>query len=177
MAERTVSKVLAKKVPKKPKNGLDPMQVGVISIMSKKVKTVRPDMSIEAAMDMMVQFEIGHLPVVDTDGKLVGLLSKTDLIRDHFIEGDTAQLDVRISGKNGVSYSPGSGFHEDRDLSKAVGDIMTKRVRTVNEGATIAEAAITMSKHRIHGLPVVSAKKSLVGFLSTFDIVDWVAAA
>mgnify|MGYP001565607960 CR=1 FL=1 len=178
MAARIPIKAAAKKTPSRRKVSiLDPMLVGVVKIMSKKVKTVRPDMSLEAAMDLMVEFEIGHLPVVDAEGKLVGLLSKSDLVREHFIDGNTSETNIRFSGRNGVTYSPGGGFHEDDEAQKMVSDVMTKRVRTVVETATVAEAAITMSKHRIHGLPVVSSKKSLVGFLSTFDIVGWIAAS
>lgn len=171
----TRTKATAKKVAKQV-DGRDPMLVPVTRIMARKVRTVRGGMSLEAAMDLMMQAEIGHLPVVDDDGRLVGILSKTDLVRERFINGDTGSTEVRFPGKNGVSYSPGPGFHEAVEANKSVADLMSTRVRTVRDDATVAEAALAMSKHRVHGLPVVSTKNALVGFLSTFDIVDWVAA-
>ncbi len=172
---KTKARPTAKKVAKRV-DGLDPMRVLVTRIMARRVRTVRGGMSLEAAMDLMMQAEIGHLPVVDDDGTLVGILSKTDLVREHFINGETGATEVRIPGKNGVTYSPGPGFHEAVEAQKSVADLMSTRVRTVRDDATVAEAALAMSKHRVHGLPVVSGKNALVGFLSAFDIVDWVAA-
>lgn len=161
--------------PAKAAKGLDPMGVAVRAIMTRKVKTVRPDTSLDIAMDLMMEKDISHLPVVDDGGRLVGILSKTDVVRRYFIDGDTEESAMRVTERRGVSYAPGAGFHEDTALSRTVSDIMSKRVRTVRDEATLAEAAISMAKFRVHGLPVVSGKNALVGFVSTFDIVDWVA--
>jgi CBS domain-containing protein len=46
----------------------------------------------------------------------------------------------------------------------------------VRDTSTVAEAALAMTKYRVHGLPVVSDENVLVGFLSSLDIVNWVAA-
>jgi len=174
--DRVTTKRPVKKV-RKAGVGLDPVKANITVIMSKKVKTVRADMSIAAAMEVMVTSEIGHLPVIGLDGELVGILSKSDLVREQFINGETGVADVKVTGKNGVRYSPGPGFHEDGEAIKTVSDVMSTRVQTVRDDATIAEAATVMAKHRVHGLPVVTKKNALVGFVSTFDVVDWVASA
>jgi CBS domain-containing protein len=170
-----------KKATKKAKAGtLDPMGVTVSAVMTRRVKTVRPDTSLDVAMDLMMAKDIGHLPVVDDAGALVGIVSKTDVVRRFFIEGENEEVSqetVRLPDRRGVSYSPGQGFHEDTLVSRTVAEVMSRRVRTVSDSAPLAEAAISMSKFRVHGLPVVSQKNALVGFLSTFDIVDWIAAS
>ncbi len=169
---------IAKKTPKsraRPKtNGA---QVSVQQVMTKRVTTARAEMSLSSAMEVMVDQEISHLPVVDADGTLIGILSKTDLVRDHHLEGENLeQVDVRFPMRRGISYAAGGGYHQDTDGQRLVSDAMTTRVKTVLDSAPLVEAATLMSKNRIHGLPVVNAKKRLVGFLSTFDIVDWIAA-
>lgn len=160
----------------------DSMAVTVASLMTRRAKTVRPDTSLEEAMNLMLAKDISHLPVVDEGGSLVGILSKTDVVRRIFLEGDTREVaeSVRVQGRHGVSYSLGGGFHEDDLVTHTVSEVMSSRVRTVEDTATLAEAAIVMAKLRVHGLPVVAGgkgadKKKLVGFLSTFDIVGWVA--
>lgn len=174
-ADRIATKRPVKKTRKAA--GLDPVTSTVTEIMSRQVKTVRADMSLEAAMEVMISSEIGHLPVLGDDGELVGILSKTDLVREHLINGETGEVDVQLLARRGVRYSPGPGFHEDPDAVKTVSDLMSTRVQTVHADATIAEAANLMARLRVHGLPVVSKKNALVGFVSTFDVVDWVASA
>jgi CBS domain-containing protein len=153
----------------------DPMKVNVASIMTKKVKTARPDTSLEMAIDLMVSKEIGHLPVVDDDGVLKGIVSKSDLIRERFLDGDTHEVDHRAA----VTFLDellSHGFHEEVEVRRNLSDIMSTKVRTVKDTSTVAQAAVTMAKYRVHGLPVVSEKNVLVGFISTFDIVSWVAS-
>lgn len=174
---RTASKVPTKK-PVKRSSELDPLKVSVASVMSKKVKTTTPDTSVSSAIAAMMESEVGQLPVVDDEGRLVGILSKTDLVREQLMSGGTAEEgELRISASAGVKYSPGAGFHEEAEALTSVSDLMSARVRTVLNTASLAEAAAVMSKLHVHGLPVVTAANSLVGFISAFDIVDWVAHA
>lgn len=153
---------------------LDPMETPVASIMTRRVQSVRPDTSLAAAMDVLMTKDISHLPVVD-DGALVGVLSKTDLVRERFLEGDREQAPLTVAARRGLRYDLGPGFHDDADGARMVSDIMSSKVRTVKDTSTVAEAAVAMSKFRVHGLPVVNAGGRLVGFVSTLDVVRWVA--
>ena len=171
VAKRPAKKAAAR-APRATGDGTTP----VSAIMSKRVKTVDADMGLEAAMDVMVSQDIGHLPVVDRGGKLVGILSKSDLVRERFLEGDTETKDVRFPGRHGVTYSPGPGYHEDTLVRRTVADAMSRQVRTVRADDTVSAAAKEMASHRIHGLPVLGQDSAVVGIVSTFDIVGWVAA-
>lgn len=159
---------------KKPRE-LDPMQASIASIMSKRVQSVRPDTSLDSAMELLMTKDISHLPVVE-NGALVGVLSKTDLVRERFMNGANEEhASLKVSDKRGNSYAMGHGFHEDEEGGRLVSDIMSGKVRTVKSSATVAEAAIAMTKFRVHGLPVVNDVGGLVGFVSTLDVVRWVA--
>lgn len=171
---KRVAKVAKKTTQRTTKKvGLDPKLALVKSVMSKKVRTVRPDTSLETAVGMMIGSDISHLPVTDEDGKLVGIVSKTDVVRRYFLDGDDNIEEVKLTGKHGIKYWAGPGFHQA--LGQTVSEFMSKQVRTVEADATIAEAASAMALHKIHGLPVVADGRSLVGFVSTFDIAGWVA--
>ena len=139
------------------------MAVGVASIMTKRVQSVRPDTSLEMAMELLMSRDISHLPVIE-DGLLVGVLSKTDLVRERMLNGSNSTRDVGMAG-----------FHEDEEGLRTVSDIMSTKVRQVSVESTIAEAAIAMTKFRIHGLPVVNERGGVASFVSTLDIVRWVA--
>jgi acetoin utilization protein AcuB len=141
--------------------GLDPVSTTVKSIMSKKVQSVRPDTSLDTAVELLMTKDISHLPVTE-EGRLVGILSKTDVVRDRFLNGNDGELEQK-----GVE----AGYQ--MESNRTVAELMAKRVRTLASSASVAEAAAAMTRFRVHGLPVVDSDK-LVGFVSTLDIARWV---
>lgn len=151
----------------------------VFQVMTREVATAYPGMSLSTAVEAMVEQDIGHLPVVDEGGFLVGILSKTDVVRDQHLGGDTREVarsgPMKVRAKKGIAFSPGRGFHVDAEPLTTVGDVMSKRVITVRDDEPISGACRLMVKQRFHGVPVVDARKKLVGFLSTFDVCEWVA--
>lgn len=149
----------------------------VCSVMSRKVVTARPTTTLASAMQAMVLQDIGHVPVVDETGILVGILSKTDIVQKHAVDGNNVEVDrgPQVPAKKGVTYDLGNGFHFGDEEATTVGDVMSRRVLSVMESTTLAEAAQLMVKRRIHGLPVVSESRRVVGFISTMDLAQWVA--
>ena len=126
----------------------------VANRMAKNPFTVTPDTKVSAAKDLMKKHRFRRLPVVDEDGKLVGFLSDRDIMR--------------------VSPSPATTLsrYEERSLlaKLKVADIMAKDVVSVNEDATIEEAALIMYNNKIGGLPVVSSVGVVVGVITETDI-------
>lgn len=59
--------------------GEDLDELTVADVMTKDVETVTPDIRLEEASAMMVSLGINHLPVIDSDGDYVGILSSTDV--------------------------------------------------------------------------------------------------
>jgi CBS domain-containing protein len=62
--------------------GKDPATVRVHEIASTKLVTVDPDQTLDDAMRLMAQHQIRRLPVVEEDGKLVGVLAQADVARE-----------------------------------------------------------------------------------------------
>lgn len=149
-------------------------------VMTKKVTTARPDMSLSVAIEALVGQDIGHLPVVDDKGVLVGILSKSDVVRDQHLNGVTQEEPspgdrLKARGKKGIAFEPANVFHLDLDQTATVADLMSTKVLTVRNDESVAAACLLMVSHRIHGVPVVDLKKKLVGFLSSLDVCEWVA--
>ena len=128
-------------------------QLPVRDLMSIDPVTIRGDEPLAAADRLMRSFAVSGLPVVDRDGGLVGVLSRTDLMA---LAGDP-QADVW--------------------QGKSVGATMTAPGLTVDADATLTEAAARMEKHRVHRLVVVESEGGHpIGILSTTDLVRAVAA-
>ena len=126
----------------------------VANRMAKNPITVTPETKVDAARELMKKHRFRRLPVVDEDGRLVGFLSDRDIMR--------------------VSPSPAttlSRYEITSLLAKMrIEDIMQKNVVSVNEDATIEEAALIMYNHKIGGLPVISSVGVVVGVITETDI-------
>lgn len=123
--------------------------------MSKNVITIDEDDSMQLAMSLMKENKIRMLPVM-SKGKLVGILSDTDLKRAS--ASDATMLDV----------------HELLYLiSKIkVHEIMSKHPLVVPEDYTVEEAAQIMMEKNISSLPVVDAGGNLVGVITRHDLFE-----
>ena len=119
-------------------------------IMSTDLVTIAPVESLAKARELMHDSRIHHLPVVD-DGELVGLVTLTDVLAatDSFLRDD----DNRI--------------HADEIMIR---DIMVTDVATVDEHASLRQAALFLEKHRIGCLPVMSDGR-LKGIITDTDFV------
>jgi acetoin utilization protein AcuB len=122
-------------------------------IMTKKPITTRPETSVSDALDLMHAKKVHRIPVLDAKGRLVGIVSESDLLY--------------------ASPSPATSLNvwEIHSLMAklTVGKVMTRKVLTVLEDAPIEEAAQIMVEHKIGGLPVVR-EKALVGIITETDL-------
>jgi CBS domain-containing membrane protein len=130
----------------------------VRDLVSRAVKTLARNDKLLMADTLMRSARIRHLPVLDDDGRLVGIVSQRDLFFNAL---------VRALGFGSTA--------RDRLLDTiVVKEVMTENVVTTTPEAEIAQAAQVMVDRKIGCLPVVDADV-LVGILSESDIVSAVA--
>lgn len=116
--------------------------------------TISSDQTIPEAHEIMEQYAIKRLPVIK-NGKLIGVVSKTDI--------------MRTSPSKATTFSMGEITYL---LSKTkISQVMTKKPLTISSSALLEEAAILMRDNNIGFLPVVDADK-LVGIITESDIFD-----
>lgn len=115
------------------------------------------------ALDLMVERGIRHLPVLDDDHRVIGVVTIDDL---------RAALPVPLS----LRTPPGA---EDRPLLQdwQVGEIMTHAPYVAECDTPLADAAEWMAEHRIGCLPVVDENGRLAGLLSETDALHALATA
>jgi acetoin utilization protein AcuB len=122
--------------------------------MSSPAVTVTPDTSFQDALKLMRDHKFRRVPVVDQDGKLIGIVSERDLL--HASPSPATSLSVWE-----VNYL----------LWKLkVADIMTHHVITISQEAPIEDAANLMVTRKIGGLPVVNGAGRVVGVVTETDI-------
>ena len=149
----------------------------VSAVMTADVFAVRADVSLEALTDVLLERGIGGAPVVDEEGRPVGVVSKTDLLDQRFVAGDTGEGIARGRQVSRGHYrvALGPGVHAEELPTDSVADAMTCAAITIPENAPAVQAAATMVTRGIHRVIVVSDDGRLSGILTSSDIVRWVA--
>jgi CBS domain-containing protein len=148
----------------------------VANWMNRELLTVTPSTPISDAVKLLVDRHIGGLPVIDDAGKLVGVISESDLMwREQGVEQPPYMLFLGgiIYFQNPLTY--------DRDLHKAlgqtVGEVMTPHAISITADTTLPEAAKIMHDKKLHRLPVVDEHQHPIGIITEGDIVRAIANA
>src|SRR6267143_788125 len=135
-------------------------------IMTKDVATVTADTGIEDLCDLFRERKITGAPVVDAEGRLVGIVSKDDVVFRGRGDGPEARQapDIRSLFSSGFV-----GFNAGGDGPTTVGLIMTRTVISAPEDTSVEELCRIMWDKRIHRIPIVRGPV-LVGIVSALDI-------
>lgn len=140
-----------------------------VDIMTKEVKTVTEETSVRDLARILTENRIGSVPVVDADGKLIGIVTESDLIE----QDKNFHIPTVISLFDWIIYLESEKKFEKelkRMTARTVGEIYTKDVLTIKPSTPVSEIADTMSNRRIHALPVVDEGK-LVGIVARIDLI------
>ncbi len=124
--------------------------VELLKAYAKPLCTVAPESTVFEALNILAKHELGALPVIDAQGKLVGIVSERDYTRK-----------VALQGKN------------SREIS--VVEIMTREVMVVSPTTRAFDCMALMSTHNIRHLPVMEGGK-LVGVLAIRHLLDEIIA-
>ena len=119
-------------------------------IMTRKVITIHPEASAQEAAQLLDQFRISGIPVVDARGGLIGIITEADIISKVNRYGLLDQDGLRVS------------------------DTMSSDVTNVDEDTPVGDIAMLLSERKIKRVPVVRQGR-LVGIVSRGDIVHAVA--
>lgn len=142
-------------------------------IMTKDVVSVTPGTSIEKLSEILLANQISGAPVLDDAGKLVGIVTENDLIR----QNKRLHIPTVVSFLDAAIYLESSRKFEEevkRVTATTVGEICERTVMTITEDAGLADIATIMSEKKLHLLPVVSGGK-VVGIVGKRDVVKAVA--
>jgi len=143
-------------------------------IMTKNVITVTPETTVTELARLLASHTIGGAPVVDDSGRLLGVVTESDLIdqtKKIHIPTVVAILDSLI-----FLERPDKMEKEIRKFAgSTVADIYTKNPVTVTEDTLLEEIATIMSEKNVHTLPVMR-EDTLVGIIGKGDIIKTLIA-
>lgn len=143
-------------------------------VMQSHLVTVSPESPLIEVHRLFVDEEIGGAPVVDDEGRLVGVISSMDLLRAVEEEYDSAAVEQNYFRDflefSGPDWTRSPEDFQDRLAEERVEDRMTRSPATVAPETPIAEVAARMRQSRIHRVFVVE-DGVLRGLLSTFDLM------
>lgn len=122
--------------------------VPIAAIMATQVVCARPELRADALARLLVDHHIGCVPIVDDNGRPIGIVTKADLVE-------------RLDGRAAI------------DLSQTAADVMMPLAITLDERATVADAAAMFVSEDFHHVMIVSATGILIGVVSTKDVVRW----
>jgi CBS domain-containing protein len=142
-------------------------------IMSREPVCAELGMSIRAVARLFEENEISGAPVVDTQGRVVGVVSRTDLIR-RYTEGDAdydPQYLIELFG--GEEEDDGSGPMPERLIT--VDDFMTSDPITAHPTTPVQMLAAKMVQSRVHRVVIVDDQRFPVGIVTSLDLVKALA--
>jgi CBS domain-containing protein len=123
----------------------------VADVMERGVISITPESSVTKAARMMLLYEISGLPVIDSSGRLVGIVTEGDFLR-------RAEIGTELHRKRLVELLVDIGpLAEEYAHShgRKVEEVMTRDVVTVTEDASLEEVVRLMERHRIKRVPVL----------------------
>jgi CBS domain-containing protein len=152
------------------------MQANAKDLMESAVLTVSPETPLLQVHRLFVEEEINGAPVVDDQGRVLGVISSLDLLRAVQEEYDSgAAATAPIYFREEMPYSGPDWRGAPEDFQDRMGeltakDAMVREVVTVGPDTPAGELAALMRKQRIHRVLVVEDREHR-GILSTFDLI------
>ncbi len=134
-----------------------PDRIPVSSIMTTQLVILNTTDSLEKAERLFKKHRIRHIPVIEGNQKIVGMLSLTDLLRISFADG---------------------AYEDEEDIETVVYEmfsipqVMAKNIKTVNPDTTIKAVAELLAREEFHAVPVVE-DGDLKGIVTTTDLIKY----
>lgn len=159
----------------------DPTRV-VEDVMIDDPVVVAPDTGLSEFLALAVREGISGAPVVDEAGRVVGIVSLHDVIREIGPDAELALAEPRSSEggadagapRRRLGVRPGAAAGSP-DVPRTVAHVMTASVFSVRPGTGLAEAARCLADAQIHRAPVVRDGR-LAGLVTTFDLLRALSA-
>lgn len=140
-------------------------------IMTARVISARPDVSVGALAALMGDNGISAVPIVDADDRVVGIVSEGDLVR----RSETGTERRRGWWLRAFAEPQTLAAEYVKAHGRKAADVMTREVISVSEDTPVADIVDLLERHRIKRVPVLRDGK-LVGVVSRANLVRALAA-
>jgi CBS domain-containing protein len=138
------------------------MNAIVKDVMSTHVIAVRENASFKEIATRLREHRVSAFPVIDREGRVIGVVSEADLLPKEALEGDVPS----------VLHSLGHRREESKITATTAADLMTKPAVTIGPDEPVAHAARLMYSHRVKRLPVTGDDGTLIGIVTRSDVLS-----
>lgn len=129
-------------------------------IMTTKVITVDRTTAMDVVSDIFEKHNIHHLPVVEKDGTVVGMISKLD----YYQLQDSFTLFKRAAAER---------INQAVFRSLLAGEVMSKQVAVLNPDDSVLMAAGYFRENLFHAIPIVDENRHILGIVTTYDLLNY----
>ena len=148
----------------------------VREIMTAEVVTIEPDTPVTTVVRYLREEAISGVPVVDSNGAVVGLVTEVDLIARHA----RPHFPAYVQFLDSIFYLERSRRYQEsmrHILATTAGELMTSPVRTVDPEMDVQDLAALMVEERINPVPVVDEEGCILGIVSHTDLLEMIERA
>ena len=138
-------------------------------IMTPDVVCLNDELDLHECERLLVERGISGAPVVDQNGHLLGVLSKTDLVTHHLASGEEEG-----GGEDSLRLEEVAGSHVFEYNTPRARALMSPLPCTATETCSLGELAALMIERGVHRVVILRQRK-IVGIVSTMDILRVVA--
>jgi CBS domain-containing protein len=135
-------------------------------VMTREIKSLSPDTNAIEALKLLEKTQISGLPVIDKDGKLVGMFTEKDIL-EHILPSYIHKV-----GRFVYEENPKATKKKFSELSKMkVAQLMRKEVISVSEDTALCEVARIMLTQKARRIPVVDKSGKVIGIIARCDVL------
>ena len=138
-------------------------------IMTTDVVCLNESLDLHECEKILLDRGISGAPVVDEKGRLLGVLSKTDIVNHHYCSGE-----AEGGGDDALTTESAAGCHVFEYSSPKAGALMTPVPCIASVHTSLVDLAALMVDHELHRV-VICHNRKVVGIVSSFDIMRAVA--
>jgi len=154
--------------------GAERSEASVGDLMTTPVRCVTKDLPGESLLRMLLEDGISAVPVINAEGRPIGIVSKTDLLREQLRGGLADELALWGSGP-GHPAGPDVPAHAGPLKNLTVAELMTPFAFSLPIDAPVSLACALMSYEAVHRIAITEKDGSVIGILSSLDVMRWIA--
>lgn len=134
---------------------------------------IRADFSVETVASIFIENDIAAAPVVDGTGRLVGIVTMGDLLREYWDDVEIAGDGPKPQDEDPRGAEP--GFHSTRLARATAGEVMQPVGIAIPSNAPLLHAAALLASGSVGQIPVTTETGMVMGVLTALDVVRWLA--
>jgi CBS-domain-containing membrane protein len=143
-----------------------------VDVMTAPVVSVTPETRTRDAIELMLSQHLSGLPVLDQEGRIVGIVSEGDFVR-------RSELGTEKHRSRFIAFilGPGRGAHDyTKSHARFIRGVMTEEVIAVTEDTSLEDIVALMEKHAIKRVPIMRGD-AIIGMVSRSDLLRALVAA